>query len=249
MELLVVVFGVLIALYAQSWASERQSRKSAVEAEARIREEVYGNAMNDVERLALHGCIQQRLVQIAERIGAGADDWKRFAYDYSDNGLFLVRRIYRTPSRSWIDDAYRGALGSGALDSVPADRKAIWSQLYRSFAKAQDLNSYENALSAELNSLWIDGALRPEDRRAMVRVVAQLDRANGLITLINRQNLATLGELNYRLTDEEREGLHTQLNSKTPDNSNISMAMKRRIYGNCVDPSAFKLLDPALKIS
>lgn len=248
-ELLIVVFGVLIALYAQQWASDRQSRKAAVEAEARIREEIYGNAMNDAERIALHQCIQRRLGQIAERIGAGANDWKSFAYDYSDNGLFLVRRIYRTPSRSWIDDSYRGALGGGALDSVSAERKALWSQLYRAFAKAQDINDHENALSAELNSLWIDGNLRPEDRRAMVRVVAQLDRANGLITLINRQNLAVLSELNYRLTDTERDGLQKLLNSKTPDNSNNSLAMKRRIYGDCVDAEAFKLLDPALKIS
>lgn len=246
-ELLVVVIGVLIALYAQQWASDRQSRKAAASAEARIRNEIYSNAVYEAERIALHGCVQLRLQQIAERVNRGADDWKTFAYEYRDNGLFLVRRIYRTPSRSWNDDAYRGALSSGALDSVAAERRAQWSALYRQYAKSQVLNTQENELSPNLNSLSLDGSVQPEDRRHLLQMVAQLDRYNGLMTLISRQNFESIKSLGYRLTAKERSELETSLASPDGGGSNSGLPMMRRIYGDCVDPSAFKLFDPALK--
>lgn len=249
MELLVVVFGVLIALYAQEWASERQSRKAAVAAEGRIREEIYGNVVNNVERISLHQCLQQRLSRIAERLNEGSSDWKAFAYEYTDSGLFLVRRIYRTPSRNWSDDAYREALTNGALDSVSPERRALWSSLYSAFAASADINLQENERTSGLNSLWLSGSVLPGDRRELLQLIARLDRDNGLITLISRQNIESLKELGYRLSDKERVALEKQLNNNTPDNSNTSLAMRRRIYGDCVDSSAFKLLDPALKIS
>ena len=248
LELLVVVFGVLIALYAQQWANDRQSRQAAAEAEVRIREEIYANLVNSVERIALHRCLQQRLGEIAERLNAGTNDWQAFAYDYTDNDLFLVRRIYRTPSRSWDDDAYRGALGNGALDSVSPERRALWSSIYSSFAKSNDLNRQEHERTTGLNSLWLNGAVLPGERRELLQLVARLDRDNGLITLIGRQVAEYLDSLGYRLTPKERAALEKELSNKTPDNSNDSLAMKRRIYGNCVDAGAFRLIDPALKI-
>ena len=247
-ELLVVVVGVLIALYAQQWASDRQSRKAATDAEARIRDEIYGNAFSDAERVALHHCLQQRLKQIADRVNGGTSDWAGFAYDFTDNDMFLVRRIYRTPSRSWIDDAYRGALTSGALDSVAPERRASWSALYRQYLKSQQVNIEENGLAPNLNSLSIDGVVRPEDRRQLLQLVAGLDRYNGLITLIARQNFDTIRELGYRLSDKERGAMQRLLfDPGAQSNSNQSVARMRRIYGDCVDPSAFKLFDPALK--
>ena len=248
-ELLIVVFGVLIALYAQQWASDRQSRKAAMDAEARIRDEIYGNVANSVERISLHQCLQQRLEQIAERLNAGTNDWKTFAYDYTDNDLFLVRRIYRTPSRSWSDDAYRGALTNGALDSVSPERRALWSSLYRAFAKSENFNVQENDRTSGLNSLWLNGTVLPGDRRELLQLVARLDRDNGLMTLIGRQTIEYVNTLGYRLSAEERAALEKDLNNTAPDNSNASLAMKRRVYGDCVDSSAFKLLDPALKVS
>lgn len=248
-ELLIVVFGVLIALYAQQWASERQSRKAAVDAEARIREEIYANVVNSVERIVLHQCLRDRLGEIARRLNAGTNDWRQFAYDYTDNDLFLVHRIYRTPSRGWSDDAYRAALANGALDSVSPERRAMWSSIYGSFAKSQDLNLQEHERTTGLNSLWLNGAVLPGERRELLQMVARLDRDNGLITLIARQAVEYLNTLGYRLSDKERAALETELNYKATENSNTSLAMKRRIYGECVDPSAFKLLDPALKIS
>ncbi|WP_162888119.1 hypothetical protein [Sphingomonas mesophila] len=247
-ELMIVVFGVLIALYAQQWANERQSLKAAKDAETRIREEIYGNIANSVERIAVHRCLRDRLGQIAERLNAGTNDWKAFAYDYTDNDLFLVRRIYRTPSRSISEDAYRGALASGALDSVPVERRAMWSGLYGSFAKMQFVNNQENERTSGLNSLWLNGEVLPGDRRELLQLVARLDRDNGLITLISKQNVDSLKELGYALTAEERGAFEKQLNNKAFDSSNTSLAMRRRVYGNCVDAEAFKLIDPALKI-
>lgn len=248
-ELLIVVFGVLIALYAQQWASDRQSRRAASDAEARIRDEIYANVINSVERISLHQCLQQRLAQIAERLNAGTNDWKTFAYDYTDNDLFLVRRVYRTPSRNWSDDAYRGALANGALDSVSPERRALWSSLYRAFAKSEMFNVQENDRTSGLNSLWLDGAVLPGDRRELLQLVARLDRDNGLITLIARQNIESLKTLGYRMSDKERAALEKDLNNPAADNSNTSLTMRRRVYGDCVDASAFKLLDPGLKVS
>lgn len=247
-ELLIVVFGVLIALYAQQWASDRQSHRAATEAEERIRAEIYANAYNDAERVGLHLCLQQRLRTIGERLTSGAGGWREFAYDYDDNGLFFVRRVYRTPSRSWIDDAYRGALTSGALDSVDPQRRALWSSLYRQNLKSQQLNSEENSLAPNLNSLSLDGVTQPEDRRSLLKQVAGLDRYNGLIAVISRQNLETIKELGYRLSAEERSELQRSLfDPSAQSSSNQNVTKMRRIYGDCVYPSAFKLLDQGLK--
>lgn len=247
-ELLVVVFGVLIALYAQQWASDRQSRQAASDAERRIRAEIFENAFFAAERIALHQCLQQRLAQIAERLNEGASDWKSFAYGYTDDDLFRVRRVYRMPSRDWIDDAYRGALSSGALDSVAPERRAQWSALYRSFTNSEQINLQENERSPEIDSLWLDGEVIGNDRRRLLQTVAKLDRDNGLITLIARQSFEQMKELGYRTTaDEQRELQDTLTGPEALAGAGRGLAIKRKIYGRCVDANAFKLFDPAIK--
>lgn len=247
-ELLVVVFGVLIALYAQQWASDRQSRQAASDAERRIRAEIFENAFFSAERIALHQCLQQRLEQIVERLNKGGRDWKSFAYDYTDNDLFRVARVYRMPSRDWIDDSYRGALSSGALDSVAPERRAQWSALYRSFANSEEINLQENERSPEIDSLWLDGEVTVNDRRRLLQTVAKLDRDNGLITLIARQSFEQIKELGYRTTgDERREVQNTLTGPEALAGAGRGIAIKRKIYGPCVNANAFKLIDPTLK--
>ncbi len=74
MELVIVVAGVLIALSAQQWAQERSSRTRSTAADARIRHELQNDVFLGVERIALHACLKQRLVTLAEGLRARRGD-------------------------------------------------------------------------------------------------------------------------------------------------------------------------------
>ncbi len=127
------------------------------------------------------------------------------------------------------------------------ERRALWSELYRAFSKSQLLNTEEHGLAPNSNSLSLDGVVQPQDRRQLLQLVARLDRYNGLITLISRQNFETMKKLGYRLNAKERgERQQALFDPDARSSSNYGVPSMRRIYGDCVDPSAFKWLDPGL---
>lgn len=238
-ELGIVVAGVLIALYAQQWDSDRQAKKRGAESEVRIREEMFANSWLLMERLAIHNCQRDRLATIMTKIARGDDDWNDFAYLLDSGGLWTIRRIYRPVSRNYNKDAYEGAVASGSLDMMEPERRVALGGTYRQYAKAEAIQQEEYALAARLDSLTVGGPIPPSEKRQLFGTIALLDRYNGLSTLIAKQSLASLKDLGMLPTSSQ---LRLWKESSAEDDSQtglINVARERAVYGDCVDPSGF----------
>ena len=96
--------------------------------------------------------------------------------------------------------------------------------------------------------MWLSGEVTTNDRRRLLQTIAKLDRDNGLITLIAGQSFEQMKELGYNATVEERRDLQNTLTGpEALAGSGRGLAIKRKIYGRCVNANAFKLIDPAIK--
>lgn len=238
MELLIVVAGVLIALSAQQWAEEQSSKRRAGAAEARIREELGANVLNGVERIAVHQCLKQRLMLLADGLNGGRSDWSDLRMPDIDEGRMAFRRLYRMPSRSWVSIDYQASLESGALDSLDLGRSARLAGVYAQVQKQRDFNLDEGRLATQLAVLQFKQP-SSETRHDLLATLMRLDNLNASMVLMSRQNIQDYRNL-YRVTSQEAARAHQQ--KLWP----ALVAEMRAKYGACVDANAIAELDGRL---
>lgn len=238
-ELGIVVAGVLIALYAQQWASDWQAKKRGAEAEERIRNEIFQNSKVQMERIAIHACQRDRLATIATKIARGDDDWADFAYSLDSTGLWKARRIYRPVSRTYAKDAFEGAIASGSLDVMEPERQVTLGRLYSQYAKADAIQQEEYALAARLDSLTVGGPIEPAEQRQLLGTIALLDRYNGFSTLMAMQSISRLRDVGMYPTDTQLREWRKSVAEEDVQLGLINVARERASYGDCVDPSGF----------
>jgi len=202
-ELGIVVAGVLIALYAQQWDSDRQAKKRGAAAVELIRSEILKNSKVQMERIALHACQRDRLATIATKIARGDTEWADFAYPPDPTRLTTIRRIYRPVLRNFGKDAFEGAVASGTLDVMEPERQISLGNIYRQYAHADAMQREEYALATRLDSLTVGGPIEPPEKRQLLGTIALLDRSNGLSTTLAMQNLSTLRDLGMYPTDKQ----------------------------------------------
>jgi len=240
-ELVIVVAGVLIALYAQQWDSDRKSKKRGAEAEERIRVEIASNARVQLERLAIHACLRDRLKTIADKIRHGDNNWDALVFQPDGTSLWTFPRIYRAPSRNYGSDAFQGAVSSGAIEVMEPGRQVGLGGMYRQYAKAAEINREEYAFAAQLDALTLGEPLDPAEKQRILATVALLDRYNGLSALIARQSLTNMKSLGFWPTPKELLSWMKYVNGNDTRRGGTTIARERETYGNCVDPSGFDI--------
>jgi len=238
-ELGIVVAGVLIALYAQQLDSDRQAKKRGAAAVELIRTEMFSNSKLQMERIALHACLRDRLATIATKIARGDTDWAAFAYPPDPTRMTTIRRIYRSVFRPYNKDAFEGAVASSSLDVMDPGLQISLGRLYRQYDLADALQREEYALATKLDSLAVGGLIELADQRQFLGTIALLDRSNSLATIMAMQNLSTLQDIGMYPTDEQLREWKKSVADKDLSTGSINIARNRAFYGDCVDPSGF----------
>ncbi len=205
MEVVVVVIGVLLALSVQQWAETRASQQRGNDAEARIREELLSATFDVVERIAVHGCLKQRLIDLGDGVIAGGPNWRPTALPEPAAGRLAFGRVYRVPSRTFSSEAFRGAVNGGDLASLAPERIVSMSAAYGMLAKIEQLNLEENQLAAGLGSLQFPVARTPADRSTILSTLTRLDHLNQLLNLIAGQHLGQVRRIGLTLTAAEKD--------------------------------------------
>ena len=203
MELLVVAAGVLLALSVQQWAEDRASLRRASEAEARIRQELLTASIDVAERMAVHGCLKQRLILLAEGLTRGGSDWRPTALPELFAGRLAFDRVYRVPSRNWPTATYGSAGSGGDLDSLPPERAARLSIAYGWLASIARQNAEEVQLAAGLSALQFPVVRRATERNAVLLDIVRLDQINSSLSVNAEQLLAHMRRIGIRPTDTE----------------------------------------------
>lgn len=238
MEVVVVVIGVLLALSVQQWAETRASQQRGKDAEARIREELLSATFDVVERIAVHSCLKQRLIDLGDGVIEGGPNWRPTALPEPVAGRLAFGRVYRVPSRNFSSEAFRGAVSGGDLASLAPERIVSMSAAYGMLAKIEHLNQEENQLAAGLGSLQFPVARAPADRSAILSILTRLDQLNQLLHLVAGQHLVQVRRIGLAPTAAEmvqvrRGGFIAKWASDG-----------RAKYGNCFNAGAIAALEP-----
>lgn len=240
-EVGIIVLGVLIALGAEQVVHNITETRRTTEARERIKDELGTSLGLGVERLAVSPCLQDRVRELADGLAGGRGNWEQFVRPDAGDAKLALREVYHTPSRAWIDDAYRGALTQGDLSRASPRERAQLAALYKQTEKMTQLNEREQQLTTRLAVLQFDPVLSAFERHQLIQVVSELDYINALMVLIAKQNIS----LYHRIG-----GSYAWDADRIEQSRSIWVPFRKVLlqnYGSCIDESAWDQLIAATK--
>ena len=183
MELVVVVAGVLIALWLQEWVANRRAVQDMVAAEDAIHDEVRTALTTLIWREAISRCHLERAQLLKSMLLKGGNHWPgitentliRNQLSEATGVQTVVPGVYARPYEILSTAAWNSALTTGAL--APMDRKrfdqlvALYSQI--EFLKRN--SDREDRAAATLSALSLPQELTPESRTRMLQALYEID--------------------------------------------------------------------------
>jgi hypothetical protein len=185
MELIVVVTGVLIALWLQEWSQRRQALQNMNAAEDAIHDEVRNALTSLVWREAISKCHLDRENLIKKGLTGDSDRWPGLDENAltvgAPGGRFssqlVVPSVYTRPADDFTTSAWTSALATGSLAAM--DRKQF-GKLVAIYDHLQLLNrnrEIEDRAAAKLSVLAFPVQLTPEIRTELMSALYDVDRA------------------------------------------------------------------------
>jgi hypothetical protein len=183
MELVVVVAGVLIALWLQQWVEQRRAIRGMAAAENAIHDEVRAALITLVWREAINRCHLDRAQLLKSMLLKGGNHWPGI----TENALLrndisqvtgvqsVVPGVYQRPNDVLSAAAWNSALTTGAL--APMDRKRF-DQLVDLYGQIEFLKrnaDREDRAAATLSALSLPQELTPETRTRMFQALYEID--------------------------------------------------------------------------
>ena len=185
MELVVVVAGVLIALWLQQWVEQRRAIGDMRAAENAIHDEVRGALTSLIWREAISQCHFNRASLLKAGLTGKSDQWPGL----DENALVTVKpgpgrysaptifpSVYQRPVDTFTMSAWNSALATGAL--APMDRKRF-GQLIAVYDQIQlliKIREIEDRAAEELSVLAFPTRLTPEIRTELLQGLYEIDR-------------------------------------------------------------------------
>jgi hypothetical protein len=199
-EVGIIVVGVLIALAAEQLVENWRWHERAQEARERLRAEVGHVFLLVEERRDVTKCIDKQLDNIEDAILASGAVMKRLPA-YREAGLNLSYGDYafvlRTPSRSWPDSAWQGAIAEGVSSHLTTDERRLLPIHYTQMMRASAFNAQDDAASGDLAALSKPLALDAGVKASFIRVIEQERLRNLAIGALSTQMMETIHELGY----------------------------------------------------
>ena len=174
MEFVVVVAGVLIALWLQELLAQASEKAEARKAEAAIREELNENLMGLVAFESVDDCRRDRLREIDQSLRSGnatAPILKHYLLDIDDRARisnFQRQLVYGGLGEDLSDTAWQSANVTGALSALKPERYRAIASLYASFALVQQIVETDRDASNKLQLLAYGTPLTPDLRARLI---------------------------------------------------------------------------------
>ena len=183
MEFVVVVAGVLLALWLQEWGERRRALQDMAAAEDAIHGELGESLKNLVWREAISQCHIDRAERLKTMLVAGGSRWPGLTENaLTQNSISqatgvqtVVQGVYQRPYEPFPTAAWNSALTTGALAPMDRHRFAKLTALY---AQVQFLNenlARENEAATTLSALALPQGITPDARTRMLGALYELD--------------------------------------------------------------------------
>jgi len=198
MELVVVVAGVLIALWLQGWAEHRRAVQNMAAAEDAIHDEVRTALTALIWRKAISRCHIERAELLKSMLLKGGSHWPGI----TENALLrnniseasgvqtVVPGVYQRPYDIPSTAAWNSALTTGAL--APMDRKRF-DKLVALYGQIEFLKGNaerEDRAAAALSALSLPQELTPETRTRMLQALYEVDTSRFMFSFQGANLLA-----------------------------------------------------------
>jgi hypothetical protein len=183
MEFVVVVAGVLLALWLQQWGERRRAMQDLAAAEDAIHDEVRSSLENLIWREAISQCHIDRAKQLKTMLLAGGSRWPGL----TENALIensmseatgvqtVVQGVYQRPFDAYSTAAWVSALTTGALAPMDRQRFAKLTAIYAQLQFLTDLQERENRAATTLSALALPQELTPDSRTMMLGALYEVD--------------------------------------------------------------------------
>jgi hypothetical protein len=174
MEFVVVVVGVLIALWLQELVAQSNRRNDALNVEAAIRNELFENLMGLLAVESVHQCRQDRLREIDQILrtkGATRPILDHFLLAIDDKARisnFQRQIVYGGMNENLPDTTWRSANASGATLAIDQERYRAIASLYAGFALIQQTIDTDRDASNKLQLLAYGTPLSPDVRAQLI---------------------------------------------------------------------------------
>jgi hypothetical protein len=174
MEFVVVVAGVLLALWLQERVGQGNRQKDARNAEAAISNELDENLMALVAFESVDQCRRERLREIDEILrteGATRPILSHFLLAIDDNARISNSQrqiVYGGMEENLPDTTWRSANASGVTVAMDPERYRAIASLYASFALIQQAIDTDRDASAKLQLLAYGTPLSPDVRAELI---------------------------------------------------------------------------------
>ena len=174
MEFVVVVAGVLLALWLQELITQANQKAEARKAEAAIREELNQNLMGLVAFESIDICRKDRLREIDQRLASGNASLpilKHIFLDIDDRARisnFQRQIVYGGLDEDLVDTAWQSANITGAASALEPERYRAIASLYATFALVQQTVETDRDASTKLQLLAYGTPLTPDLRARLI---------------------------------------------------------------------------------
>ena len=205
-EVGIIVIGVLIALGAQQLVENYNSRRQLEDTNRRLAVEVIGNLRVAHERLIINQCQKDRIAELRDQLTAPGSQWKASTAKFG-TGVYddVLAPVYRGPSRTFPQDAWRAAISSGVLNYGGADRVQDISRLYSMIAAMEAIQTAEASDAALLGDLAFDGPLSAEGRRDDLKTLSRLNNANAKLVFFAHELITDAAISDFALSGRDKE--------------------------------------------
>ena len=205
-EIGIIVIGVLIALGAQQLVESYNSRRQLEDANRRLAVEIISNLRVAHERLIINQCQKNRIAELRDQLTASGSQWKASTAKFG-TGVYddVLAPVYRGPSRTFPQDAWRAAISSGVLNYGSADRVQKIATLYSMVAAMEAIQTAEGNDAALLGDLAFDGPISAEGRRDDLKTLSRLNNANAKLVFFAHELITDAATSGFALSDRDKE--------------------------------------------
>lgn len=222
MELVVVVIGVLLALWAQEWAEDRAEEKRMNVALDAVHAEAYENLVLLMFKQTLDQCLIDREILIRDGLRNPNDAWPGITenamwYDYAGPLKSVpVRGVMPRQGDSFQTAAFRSALTTGSLTSLDRERFDLLNRLYAMFDQLNVEEDKGDQSIRALGALAHPIRLTPEIRAEMFGALYSADRArfavqyawwNDIVSFYRKLGWNDEAKIDQRIKDDKAEEL------------------------------------------
>ena len=190
-EIAIIVIGILIALGGDQLVEELHWRHKTGEALAAMRQEIASDYTQAAEAAIVAPCVDRQLVDLEAAIAkpgfVAVPLYKPTAFP-----AFVVR----SPSRLWVDAAWRAAISDATVSHLPPDLRAGLAIFYMQIGTMETNARQSDVLVWRLRALSLPGT--PDSRARAIETIEELRGHMDLMALVGNQLMGNADSVDMR---------------------------------------------------